>query len=168
MMAPVYACSAFRNCITNCHRYCTKTELLANVLASTCKRHLWWITMESIQSILSLQDSTSKSELLELLCTLTVPKLKLLCKENVTITDMISFKYCVLMKKFLGNWLLQLQVLQTLGRWSIAFSWQICRMIIDTELIYVRKCIRIQGIRESYLNLGRPLAQGVTILGTQD
>ena len=72
--------------------------------------------MESIQSILSLQDSTSDSELLELLHTLTVPKLKLLCKENATKTsgnkaDMISFKYCVVMKKFLSYRLLQLQVL---------------------------------------------------------
>ena len=71
---------------------------------------------------------------------------------------MISFKYCVVMKKFLGNWLLQLQVLRTLGRQSMAFSWQ---MIIDSELINLRKCIRTQGIRESYLNLGRPLAQGI-------
>ena len=72
--------------------------------------------MESVWSIVSLQDSTSESELLELLHTLTVWKLKLLCKENATKTlgnkaDMISFKYCVVMKKFLGNWLLQLQVL---------------------------------------------------------
>ena len=61
--------------------------------------------MESVQSIVSLQDSTSDSELLELLHTLTVPKLKLLCKENATKTsenkaDMISFKYCVVMNKY--------------------------------------------------------------------
>ena len=61
--------------------------------------------MESVQSILSLQDSTSDSELLELLHTLTVPKLKLLCKENATKAlgnkaDMISFKYCVVMNKY--------------------------------------------------------------------
>ena len=66
--------------------------------------------MESLWTIVSLQDSTRESELLELLCTLTVPKLKLRCKENATKSsrnkaDMISFKYCVVMKKILGNWL---------------------------------------------------------------
>ena len=40
-------------------------------------------------------------------------------------------------------------------------------MIIDTELINMRRYIRTQSIRESYFNLGRPLAQGATILGTQ-
>ena len=43
--------------------------------------------MESVRSILSLQQSTSESELLELLRALTVPKLKLLCKENATKTS---------------------------------------------------------------------------------
>ena len=48
--------------------------------------------------------------------TTTVLKLKLLCKENATKTsgnkaDMISFKYCVVMKKLLSYRLLQLQVL---------------------------------------------------------
>ena len=40
--------------------------------------------MESVWSILSLQQSTSESELVVLLSTFTVAKLKLLCKENVT------------------------------------------------------------------------------------
>ena len=42
--------------------------------------------MESVWSILSLQQSTSESELVELLCAFTVTKLKLLCKENATKT----------------------------------------------------------------------------------
>ena len=43
--------------------------------------------MESVRSILSLQQSTSESELVVLLSAFTVPKLKLLCKENATKTS---------------------------------------------------------------------------------
>ena len=82
-------------------------ELLAKALASTCKRYLWWKMMESVWSILSLQDSASELELLELLCTLAVPKLKLRCKENATESsgnkaDMIS--YCVLCRYEKVSW----------------------------------------------------------------
>ena len=51
-----------------------------------CKRYLRWKAIESVQSILFLQQSTSESELVELLSALTVLKPKLLCKENATKT----------------------------------------------------------------------------------
>ena len=66
----------FKNCVTNRHRYCPITELLAKVLAFTCKRYLRWKAMQSVWSILSLQQSTSESELIELLRAFTVTKLK--------------------------------------------------------------------------------------------
>ena len=43
--------------------------------------------MESARSILKLEQSASESELLDVLRALTVPKLKLLCKENATKTS---------------------------------------------------------------------------------
>ena len=43
--------------------------------------------MESVRSVSSAQQSTSESELVELLRALTAPKLKLLCKENATKTS---------------------------------------------------------------------------------
>ena len=57
------------------------------MLAITWKRYLRWKAVEFVQSILSLQQSTSESELLELLHALTIPKLKLLWKENATETS---------------------------------------------------------------------------------
>ena len=77
----------FKNCVTNRHRYCAITELLAKRLASTCKRYLRWKPMASVRSIFVLQQSTSESELVVLLSAFTVTKLKLLCKENATKTS---------------------------------------------------------------------------------
>ena len=44
-------------------------------------------------------------------------------------------------------------------------------MYLDLMTCMVSGCYSVsghQGIRESYLNLGRPLARGTTFLGTQD
>ena len=48
-----------------------------------CKRYLQWKVMESARSIFLLQ-SASESELLKFLRPLTVPKLKVPCKDNAT------------------------------------------------------------------------------------
>lgn len=49
-----------------------------------CKRYLQWKVMESARSIFLLQQSASESELLKFLRPLTVPKLKVPCKDNAT------------------------------------------------------------------------------------
>ena len=77
----------FKNCVTNRHRYCATTELLAKSVGIYVLKIPRWKSMKSVRSILSLQQSTSKLELLELLRALTVLKLKLLCKESVTKTS---------------------------------------------------------------------------------